>query len=320
MYKKSSSYQNPTIGMWLYQNSGGAEIQKKLVDTLLARGIQTITNLDLAHATAYGGEIICNGVSMEELDSFFSYNAGQQTPFQLYLYQALNKRIPILNNYESFALTEDKFLTAHLLTQAGIRTAEYRLLNREDIPQLKSTIREWHGRVVYKPTNGWGGNGIVKIEDERSLDVLIPFLSQMDIQHFYLEKFINYDKSDFRIDIVDGEFVGCYGRKAPKDDWKTNITSGGSIIMREPDDDVIELAIKAAKVTGLEIAGVDLLYDLDTQEYVVLEVNGIPAFATPEQEAMGLNFNQDKITKIADLIQRTIEGKTYATSSEEKVA
>jgi len=37
---------------------------------------------------------------------------------------------------------------------------------------------------------------------------------------------------------------------------------------------------------------------------VVLEVNGIPAFATPEQEKMGLNFNNRKIELIVDLIDR----------------
>ncbi len=41
---------------------------------------------------------------------------------------------------------------------------------------------------------------------------------------------------------------------------------------------------------GTDIAGVDIIYDLEREEYVVLEVNGIPAFATPEQERLGLDF------------------------------
>ncbi len=297
----------PTVGMWMYSNGGGAEIQQQLVKKLNEKKIKTITNLDLANANARGGEIACNGIAMESLSAFFPYNAGEQSPYQVYMYQALSQSIPTLNNYQSFAITEDKFLTAHILNQANIRTAEYRLISQIDIPLLKNAVREWEGHVVYKPTDGWGGNGIVKIEDERSLDVLIPFLNRIDMTHFYLEKFINYDKTDYRVDIVDGHFVGCYGRRAPADDWKTNITSGGSMILREPNDEIIELAKKAAKATGLEIAGVDLLYDLDTEEYVVLEVNGIPAFATPEQEKLGLNFNQLKIQKITELIERTVE-------------
>jgi len=126
----------------------------------------------------------------------------------------------------------------------------------------------------------------------------------MDLRFFYVEKFVKYDNTDFRVDIVDGEFVGCYGRKASKSDWRTNVTSGGSVFMREPTDEVVELAVKAAKVCGTDIAGVDIIYDLEREEHVVLEVNGIPAFATPEQEKMGLNFNKKKIDLIVDLIDR----------------
>jgi ribosomal protein S6--L-glutamate ligase len=295
----------------MYQNCGGTAIEQTIVRELSKRGIQSITGLNLGYASASDGDIICNGTVMNELDLFFSYNAGQQSLFQTYLYQALNRSVPTINNYDAFALSEDKFLTSHRLNQVGIRTAEYRLIQRDDVQGLKETVRRWEGRVIYKPTNGWGGTGIVKIESEQAVDMLLPFLSRMDLNHFYLEKFINYDKSDYRVDIVDGEFVGCYGRKAPANDWKTNITSGGSVIMRQPNDDVIDLSIRAARATGLEVAGVDLIYDLDTQEYVVLEVNGIPAFATPEQEKFGLDFNALKIEKLVNLIERTVKEKRY---------
>ena len=69
------------------------------------------------------------------------------------------------------------------------------------------------------------------------------------------------------------------------------------------------LAKRAAEVTGLEIAGVDIIYDRAKEEYIVLEVNGIPAFATPEQEKMGLDFNDRKIEKIVELIDRKSQKK-----------
>lgn len=160
--------------------------------------------------------------------------------------------------------------------------------------------------MVYKPTDGWGGSGLVKIKDPSTIDVLDVLLPEMNFDHFYLEKFVNYDKTDYRVDIVDGQYMGCYGRRAPQDCWKTNISSGGSIMLRDADDDLIQLALDAARVTNLEIAGVDIIYDLDTEQYVVLEVNGIPAFATPEQERLGLNFNSKKIETIVNLIERTV--------------
>ena len=90
---------------------------------------------------------------------------------------------------------------------------------------------------------------------------------------------------------------------------RTNITSGGSVFLREPNDEVVALAKKAAKVCGTDIAGVDIIYDQEKEEYVVLEVNGIPAFATPEQEKMGLNFNKKKIKLIVELIDKRTKKK-----------
>jgi len=296
------------VGMWMYKNGGGEIIQNEIISQLEERDIAVVSDLNLTNARATNGRIICRGTAMEELDAFFSYNAGKQTQYQMYLYQTLNETIPCLNNFTSFALTEDKFRTSHKLNQAGVITPEYKMLRRGDKKGLKKTLKDWGDRLIYKPTDGWGGMGIVKIENERALDMLFPFLEQTNIPYFYVEKYVNYDMTDYRIDIVDGQYVGCYGRKAPKDSWKTNITSGGSIFLREPSDEAITIAIKAAAITGLEIAGVDLIYDLEREEYVVLEINGIPAFATPEQQQLGLEFNKLKINKIVDLIARVTQG------------
>ncbi len=297
------------IGMWMYQNSGGDRIQQKMIDKLRQRDILTVPELNLRDAVAKNGNVICKNQIMEELDLFFTYNAGEQTQYQTYLYEMVDKFVPTINSFAAFSLSEDKFKTAHLLRRHDINTADYMLCHRDDVNDLKDILRQWGGKFVYKPTDGWGGMGLVKIENEAALDMLLPFLNQTDIRYFYVERFIQYDNTDFRIDIVDGEFVSCYGRKAPKDNWKTNITSGGSIILREANDEVVSIAKKAAKICGLDIAGVDLIYDQEKEEYVVLEVNGIPAFATPQQEEMGLNFNDKKIDLIVNLIDKKIKEK-----------
>lgn len=302
------------IGMWLYSNGGGDKIQKKIIKKLKERDIDTVNELNLRNAIAKNGNIICQidglnkTVKANELDLFFSYNAGEQTQYQMYLYQALNRVIPMINSYDAFALTEDKFHTSFVLRNEGILTADYKLCHRDDGHQLKKIIKKWD-KMVYKPTDGWGGVGLTKIESEANLDMLMPFLNQMDLRYFYVEKFINYDNTDFRVDIVDGEFVSCYGRKASGTDWRTNVTSGGSVFMREANDEIIKVAKKACKATGVDIGGVDIIYDLEKEEYIVLEVNGIPAFATPEQEKMGLDFNNKKIDLIVDLIDKKTSKK-----------
>jgi ribosomal protein S6--L-glutamate ligase len=298
------------IGMWMYQNGGGDKIQEKIVEKLKEREIETVSNINPRDAIASNG-IMYNkhtGNKANDLDLFFSYNAGEQTQYQIFLYQALNRIIPTINSFEAFSLTEDKFQTSFLLRNHGIPTPDFELCHRDDSIQLHSIIKKWD-KMVYKPTDGWGGMGLTKIENEATLDMLLPLLNQMDLRFFYVEKFLDYDNTDYRVDIVDGQFVGCYGRKASGSDWRTNISSGGSVFMREPTDEVIDLAIKASNVCGTDIAGVDIIYDREKEEFVVIEVNGIPAFATPEQEKMGLNFNDKKIDLIVDLIDRKSKTK-----------
>ena len=291
------------IGMWLYSNGGGDKIQKKIIKGLKEREIETLNNIRLHDCIAQNGHIYHDKLKVDKLDLFFSYNAGEQTQYQMYLYQALNRIIPMINSYESFALTEDKFHTSFVLRNEGIQTADYKLCHRDNGDALRKIIKKWD-KMVYKPTDGWGGVGLTKIESEANLDMLMPFLNQMDLRYFYVEKFIKYDNTDFRVDVVDNKFVACYGRKASGTDWRTNVTSGGSVFMREANDQIVDIAIQACKATGVDIGGVDIIYDLEKEEYIVLEVNGIPAFATPEQEKMGLDFNKKKIDLIVDLIDR----------------
>ena len=299
---------NKKIGIWMYKNSGGELIEKKICKKLKDRNIDTLVNLNLREALAKNGHILHKGIKLDKLDLFFSYNASEQTQYQMYLYKALNRVIPMINSFEAFELSEDKFHTSFILRKNKIKTADYKLCHRDDTHHLTSIIKQW-SKMVYKPTDSWGGRGLAKIDSSESLAMLMPFLNQMDLRYFYVEKFIDYDNTDYRIDIVDGKFVACYGRKASSNDWRTNISSGGSVFLREANDEVVELALNATKAIGLDIAGVDIIYDRKKEEYIVLEINGVPAFATPEQEKMGLNFNDKKIDLIVDLILKKVSKK-----------
>ncbi len=52
------------VGLWLYANGGGAEIQEKMIRLLREREIETVTGLDMRFATADKNGIICNGTAM----------------------------------------------------------------------------------------------------------------------------------------------------------------------------------------------------------------------------------------------------------------
>lgn len=293
-----------TVGLWMYQNCGGDRIEQQIVAQLKEREIEAVRGLDLRFAKATQRGVECKGVQIDELDLFFSYNAGEQTAYQVYMYEYINDYTPTINNFRSFKLTEDKFKTNSLLNKYGIKTAEFFLCNKETPEELEQVFQQY-GTLVFKPVDGWGGVGITKVDNYDQLSSLKPHLDPDDYKYYYVERYIDYDGTDYRVDLVNGEFVGCYGRKAREGDWRTNVTSGGSVILREPVPEVIELARQAALITGLEIAGVDIVYDRQHEEYLVIEVNGLPAFATPEQEKQGIDFNQRKISRIVEYIDNS---------------
>jgi len=296
------------VGTWIYQNSGGDVVEQKLLSILKDMGHEVITNLNLFHSTATAGKLICNEINMYDLDVFFSYNAGEQTQYQTYMYEQVDKYVKCINNFDAFKVSEDKFKTSDILRNNGINSTDYFLCHRDEIDKIREIVKTW-GKVVFKRVDGWGGIGMSLLESVEQLDMILPFLNQTDLRFFYIEKFVDYDGSDFRVDIVDNQFIACYGRKAKQGDWRTNVTSGGTVILRDDfDDKLIETAKKAAKALNMDVAGVDIIYDRQKQDYVVLEVNGIPAFATPEQEKMGLNFNNKKIEVLANLIDKKIKG------------
>jgi len=66
-------------------------------------------------------------------------------------------------------------------------------------------------------------------------------------------------------------------RKAPPGQWLTNISQGSSAESFVPGDDIEELALRAARAVGAEIAGVDILEGPDGAPRI-LEVNAIPGW------------------------------------------
>ncbi|MEU8972868.1 RimK family alpha-L-glutamate ligase [Streptomyces monashensis] len=88
-----------------------------------------------------------------------------------------------------------------------------------------------------------------------------------------------------RVVVVDGEPVGSVLHASRHGDIAANIANGGSATLcagRHPQAE--ELAVRAARALGLDIAGVDLLF-ADDGTFTVCEVNAVPGWR-PEMTAV----------------------------------
>ena len=61
-------------------------------------------------------------------------------------------------------------------------------------------------------------------------------------------------------------------------EWRTNVSLGGRAEPCRLDSEAERLALAAARAIGAEMAGVDLIADLDLGGLVVLEVNAVPGW------------------------------------------
>ncbi len=83
-------------------------------------------------------------------------------------------------------------------------------------------------------------------------------LSHISQKPFLLQKYIESNGTDVRIEVVDGECV-CAMKRHNDNDFRSNITNGGTAEAYSPSDEEKALAIKACNALGLTFGGVDII-------------------------------------------------------------
>ncbi|MEP7195125.1 MAG: RimK family alpha-L-glutamate ligase [Saprospiraceae bacterium] len=105
--------------------------------------------------------------------------------------------------------------------------------------------------------------------------------------------------SDIRAFVVDGKIVASMKRQAVEGEFRSNIHRGASSIRVELSNEEASIALKATKLLGLSIAGVDILRS--KRGPLVLEVN-----ASPGLEGIEGTTKVDIAGEIIQFIERKI--------------
>lgn len=184
--------------------------------------------------------------------------------------------VKIFNNAASCEMVSDKLHTHQALVQANIPTPTTMLAK---FPVNIELIEEKIGfPIVVKTLLGVNGTGVFLMETHKNFVDLMSLISETNpnIQLIF-QKFISQSKGrDIRAFVVDGKVIAAMERRAGGDDFKANISQGGSGIEIELGDDAVALAIRTADVLNLQVAGIDFLYD--DRGYTVCEANSFPGF------------------------------------------
>ncbi|MHA1479650.1 MAG: hypothetical protein ACTSPU_15770 [Promethearchaeota archaeon] len=106
-----------------------------------------------------------------------------------------------------------------------------------------------------------------------------------------MQEFIEHSNRDIRVLVLGNKAIA--GMYRVSDNWKTNIHSGATMEPIELTKEIKNLAIKAAKITKTEIAGVDIVES--ERGLLVLEVNSIPGF-TALQKVSDINLAEEIVS------------------------
>lgn len=192
--------------------------------------------------------------------------------FAKYLYSHLGKKV-----YDSFLLRPDpnftKVTNMYLLSQHNIPNIQtWFFLNKKQVLKNLNLIKF---PIIIKPANGTQGRGVKRFDTK---DEFIEYLKSEESVIFYpniIQTSIEND-GDYRLIVIGDRVVTALWKKRDPNKVVANMSQGNEAIPIKPDQELEKLAIKAAKVLGIDFAGVDIIEDKISGKRYVLEVNLSP--------------------------------------------
>ncbi len=178
-----------------------------------------------------------------------------------------------VNESVAIVRSRDKLRAHQLLARKGIGMPVTGYANEANATE---DLIEFVGGapLIVKVIQSTHGEGVVLAETKKAAESVINVFRGLNTE-FLVQEFIKEaGGADIRCFVIGDKVVAAMKRQAAEGEFRSNLHMGGSasIIKLKPEDRA--LAVKAAKVVGLDIAGVDIIRSAHGP--LVLEVNSSP--------------------------------------------
>jgi len=162
--------------------------------------------------------------------------------------------------------------------------------------------------LIVKLLEGAQGRGVVLAETKKAAESVINAFKSLRANLLVQEFIKEAQGKDLRCFVIDNKVVASIERKAAPGEFRANIHQGGvaSIVKITPDEK--KLAIKAAKIMGLSVAGVDIIRS--EKGPLLLEVNSSPGL-----EGIETATGKDVAGLIITSIEKKLGWKRMLSSS-----
>jgi len=215
----------------------------------------------------------------------------------LVLQQFESMGIPVLNSTASLNYTKNKFQALQILCKADITVPD--TIMTHDSQEIPRVIKKLGGLpVILKLFRGSQGKGVIMCENISAVDSILTAVWALGYD-ILLQKYIKDSRGeDIRMLVLNNEIIATMKRTPSKNEFRSNIHQGGSVKKVTVSSEEIQLAIKASKVLGLSLAGVDIMRT--KKGPLVIEVNASPGFEGLEKLTR-INIAQKIIDFAVDL-------------------
>jgi len=201
---------------------------------------------------------------------------------------------------ESVAITRsrDKLRSMQLLSRRGIGMPVTGYAHKPD--DIKDVIKMVGGApLVIKLLQGTQGIGVVLAETQKAAESVIEGFMGIKADILIQEFIKEAGGSDIRCFVIDGKVVAAMKRQGAPGEFRSNLHRGGSSSLIKITPEERSTAVRAARIMGLNVAGVDLLRS--NHGPVVMEVNSSPGLegiegATGKDIAGMIIANLEKLT------------------------
>lgn len=206
-----------------------------------------------------------------------------------------------VNSSQAIADSRDKMRSLQVLSKAGLRSPKTVLTRHPKA--LRAVLNKVNGLpVVLKVLKGTQGLGVMLIDTQITLSSVLDTLRGLE-QDVIIQQFIAEGAGrDYRAFVIGNRVVAAMSRTAPEGEFRSNIHRGGEGRLVKLPKAYERAAIRATKVLGLHIAGVDLMRSRSGP--VVIEVNSSPGFEGIEH-ATGLNIGAAIMRHIKSCVGKT---------------
>ena len=178
-----------------------------------------------------------------------------------------------LNESVAISRSRDKLRSLQLLSRKGVGLPVTGFAHSpDDIPDLISMVGG--APLVIKLLEGTQGIGVVMCETEKAAESVLEAFMGLKANIMVQEYIREAGGADIRCLVVGDKVIAAMKRQARPGEFRSNLHRGGnaSLIKITPEERMT--AVRAAKVMGLNVAGVDILRS--NHGPVVMEVNSSP--------------------------------------------